>query len=462
MKRLFHTVACLVLIITAHAQTSDDQFRMPLKAVLSDIEQRYGVKVQYGEDMVTDKWVSYAQWRYRPDAEATLNNVLAPLDMSVNKTGDKRYKLKYYQYHLKTPEEGKAFLDYLSSRYSNAAQWQLRKDSLRNSIWKALQLSPLPPSPGSKPIIVNKRKMNGYTIENIAFEILPGLYLSGSLYRPAKVKGKIPVVLCPDGHWAKHRYREDCQYRCATIARMGCIAISYDLFAWGESLLQFKTEDHRRALAMTIQALGTLRIMDYLLSLKEADPNRVAISGGSGAGSHTMLITALDSRIKLSAPVVMLSSYHSGGCPCESGMGIHLCGGGTDNPEIAAMAAPRPQLIVSDGKDWTDHVPQVEFPYLQKMYGFYDATGQVENVHLPQEGHDFGINKRIALYNFIGKHFKLDMKAVKDAAGKIDESKVTIEPEAAMYVFGPHGENLPKNAIKGFEALEKVWANTRK
>jgi hypothetical protein len=412
--------------------------------------------------MVKDKWVNYAQWRYRTDAEVTLSNVLSPLDMSVNKTGDKRYKLKYYEYHRKTPEEGKAQLDYLSSLYSNAAQWQLRKDSLRVCMWKALQLSPLPPMPNSKPIIVNKRTMNGYTIENIAFEILPGLYLCGSLYRPAKAKGKIPVVLCPDGHWAKHRYREDCQYRCATLARMGCIAISYDLFAWGESLLQFKTEDHRRALAMTIQVLGTLRIMDYLLSLKEADTSRVAISGGSGAGSHTMLITALDSRIKLSAPVVMLSSYHSGGCPCESGMGIHLCGGGTDNPEIAAMAAPRPQLIVSDGKDWTDHVPQVEFPYLQKMYGYYGAKDSVENVHLPEEGHDFGINKRIALYNFVGKHFKLDMKAVKDAAGKIDESKVTIEAEPAMYVFSPHGENLPANAIKGFEELEKVWANSRK
>jgi hypothetical protein len=462
MKKMLHTIACLLLIGVLHAQTSDDQFRMPLKAVLADIEQRYSIKVQYTEDMVKDKWVNYAQWRYRTDAEITLGNVLSPLDMSVNKTGDKRYKLKYYEYHRKTPEEGKAQLDYLSSLYSNATQWQLRKDSLRVCMWKALQLSPLPPMPNSRPIIVNKRMMNGYTIENIAFEILPGLYLCGSLYRPAKVKGKIPVVLCPDGHWAKHRYREDCQYRCATLARMGCIAISYDLFAWGESLLQFKTEDHRRALAMTIQVLGTLRIMDYLLALKEADTSRVAISGGSGAGSHTMLITALDSRIKLSAPVVMLSSYHSGGCPCESGMGIHLCGGGTDNPEIAAMAAPRPQLIVSDGKDWTDHVPQVEFPYLQKMYGYYGAKDSVENVHLPEEGHDFGINKRIALYNFVGKHFKLDMKAVKDATGKIDESKVTIEAEPALYVFGPHGENLPANAIKGFEELEKVWANSKK
>jgi hypothetical protein len=462
MKKILLFIVSIACMNVLTAQNSDDQFRVPLKEVLADIEQHFGVKVQYGEDMVKDKWVNYAKWRYRPDVDITLNNVLSPLDMAVNKTGDKRYKLKYFEYHRKTPEEGKAQLDYLSSLYNNVQQWELRRDSLKKCMWEALQLSPLPPTPGAKPIITNKRTMNGYTIENIAFEILPGLYICGSLYRPLKAKGKIPVVLCPDGHWAKHRYRADCQYRCATLARMGCMAISYDLFAWGESLLQFKEADHRRALAMTVQALGTIRIMDYLLALKDADTSRVAISGGSGGGSHTMLITALDNRITLSVPVVMLSSYHSGGCPCESGMPVHLCGGGTNNPEIAAMAAPRPQLVISDGKDWTDHVPQTEFPYLQKMYGYYGKTDQVENVHLPEEGHDFGINKRTPLYRFIAKHFKLDIKAVEDGAGKIDESKVTIEDDPAMFVFGAHGENLPANAIKGFEELQAVFEKAKK
>jgi hypothetical protein len=300
--------------------------------------------------------------------------------------------------------------------------------------------------------------MDGYTVENIAFEVLPGVYTCASLYKPAKIKGKIPVVLCPDGHWEKHRYRADCQYRCASLARMGCMAISYDLFAWGESLLQFKTEDHRRSLAMTVQTLNAFRILDYMLKLKEADTSRVAISGGSGGGSHTMLVTALDDRIKLSVPVVMVSSYHSGGCPCESGMPVHLCGGGTNNVEIASMAAPRPQLVVSDGGDWTAHVPEIEFPFLQKMYGYYGKTDQVENVHLPQEKHDYGINKRTALYEFIGKHFHLDMSAVKDkTTGKIDESKVTIEPENALYVFGDHGEKLPANAIHSYDELKKQF-----
>jgi hypothetical protein len=299
--------------------------------------------------------------------------------------------------------------------------------------------------------------MDGYTVENIGFEVLPGVYIAGSLYRPAKTKGKVPVVLCPDGHWDKHRYRADCQYRCASLARMGCLAISYDLFAWGESMLQFKYEEHRRPLAMVVQTLSAFRILDYMLSLKEADTSRVAISGGSGGGNHTVLVTALDDRIKLSAPVVSVSSYHSGGCPCESGMPIHFCNGGTNNAELAAMAAPRPQLVISDGQDWTAQVPENEFPYLQKMYGFYGKQDMVENVHLPQEGHDYGINKRIALYEFVAKHFKLDITKIKDKEGKIDESKVTIEPETALFVFGDHGERLPANALHSYDDLKKQF-----
>lgn len=456
-KKIINIALLIVCAVRGFAQTSDDQFREPLKQVLTEIEQRYGVQLKYKDTMVSNHYVTYARWRFRPDVEKTLENILTTQDFSFTKLSDKRYKISSMQYHLKTVEEGKEELAYLSSLYHDVASWEKRKNELRACMYAALQLSPIPPAPASKPISTPVRKMDGYTVENIAFEVLPGVYIGGSLYRPAKVKGKVPVILCPDGHWDKQRYRADCQYRCASLARMGCLAISYDLFAWGESMLQFKYEEHRRPLAMTVQTLSALRILDYMLSLKEADTSRVAISGGSGGGNHTVLITALDDRIKLSAPVVSVSSFHSGGCPCESGMPIHFCGGGTNNTEIAAMAAPRPQLVISDGQDWTAHVPENEFPWLQKMYAYYGRQDQVANVHLPNEGHDYGISKRTALYEFVAKHFNLDLTKIKDKEGKIDESKVTIEAEKALYVFGDHGERLPANALHGYDELKKLF-----
>lgn len=458
-KFILFIITCFLSLnhLSAQTQNTDQQYRKPLKEVLSDIQSRFKVQIKYSEPQVKDKWVNYAEWRFRSDADQTLTNVLAPLDMKVNKEKPGVYKLKEYEYYRWEVEDGWAYLDQLATKYTDKASWEKRKDSIKPQLFQALQLSPLPAKPNSKPIITKKRIFDGYSVENIALEILPGVWINGSLYKPLKIKGKIPVVLSPDGHWSQQRYRADCQIRCATVARMGAMAFSYDLFAWGESMLQFEYEDHRRSLAQTVQTLGGIRILDYFSALKETDQTRIGISGGSGAGSHSILMTAMDDRIKLSAPVVAMSSYFYGGCPCESGMPIHQCGGGTDNVELAAMAAPRPQLLVSDGGDWTAHTPEHDFPYLKTMYGYYGVSNKVENVHLPAEGHDFGVNKRIALYDFLVKNFRLNSALVKDKTGKYDESKVTIEKESAMYVFGDKGEKLPKNAIIGFENLQKLF-----
>lgn len=458
MKKPGLLIGMMMAFLFSLAQTADDKFKKPLKDVLLQIEKRYGVALRYPEDLVKDKWVTYAEWRFRPDVDKTLANILNSQDISYSREGEKKYKLQAFQYHLKTVEDGKLQLQYLSGLYNDAASWEKRKASLKECILSSLKLTSLPAKPASAPIITPKRKMDGYTVENIAIETLPGVYVSGSLYKPLQAKGKLPVILNPDGHFARGRYREDCQYRCAMFARMGAIAFSYDLFGWdGESRLQVKPEDHRRSLAQSIQALNALRIMDYLLSRDDVDPSRVAITGASGGGSQTMLLTAIDNRITLSAPVAMMSSYHSGGCPCESGMGIHLCEGGTNNVEIASMAAPRPQLIVSDGKDWTQHVPENEFPFLKNIYDYYGQGARVKNVHLAAEGHDYGIGKRKAVYEFIGEHFRLDMKKVKDASGNFDESKVTIEKESDLYVFGAQGEKLPANALKSFDAIADAF-----
>ncbi|MBN2761551.1 MAG: acetylxylan esterase, partial [Bacteroidales bacterium] len=301
---------------------------------------------------------------------------------------------------------------------------------------------------------------NGYTIENIAIETLAGLYVCGSIYKPSIIKGKAPIILSPNGHIPIGRYHESVQVRCAMLARMGAIVMNYDLFAYGESLLQFKPEDHRRSLAMTIQALNSFRILDYLASLPKADPERIAITGASGGGSHSMLMTALDDRIKVSVPVVMLSCYFYGGCPCESGMPIHLCGKGTNNVELAAMAAPRPQLVISDGGDWSDHVPEIEYPYLQKIYNYYNKTENIENAHFPDEGHDYACSKRAPMYRFMAKHLGLDIKVVQNKAGELDESGCTIEETKAMLVFGEDRIHMHDNAIKSFDELEKVFNNT--
>ena len=458
MNKIFVAfLICCAVVSQVFAQSSDDRYKKPLKEVIKLLEKHYNITIKYNENQVEGKWLNYAEWRFRSDVDETLRNVLSPLDLKVNKEGEGKYKLKEYEYYRWEVKDGWDYLDKLATRYHDKASWEARKVQIRPELYKALKLSPLPEKPKSKIILTPKRLFDGYSVENFALEIMPGLYVNGSVYRPLNYKGKTPVVLSPDGHWGGHRYRKDAQIRFAMTAKLGAVAVSYDLFAWGESLLQFKSEDHRRSLALTVQTLGAIRILDYILEDKNVDKTRVGICGGSGGGSQAVLMAALDPRINLSIPVVSLSSYFYGGCPCESGLPIHGVVGGTNNVELAAMTAPNPQLVISDGKDWTAHMPQHDFLYLQKIYGFYGRKDNVKNVHLPEDGHDFGYSKRKPVYDFLIEHFKLNPKSLKKADGNYDESSVTIEKMEALYTFGPNGEKLPKNAIHGYENLEKLF-----
>ena len=236
-------------------------------------------------------------------------------------------------------------------------------------------------------------------------------------------KGKHALIVCPDGHWP-YRYRKDEQQRLGTLARMGAVCVDFDLYGWGES--QKEVGDHHSSRAHVYQAACGYILLDWMLkNRKDIDTERVGVMGGSGGGTHTVLLSLLDERVTASAPVVHLASHFDGGCPCESGMPVQLSAGGTCEPELAAVVAPKPMLIVSDGGDWTSSVPTLEFPYLQRIYSFYGAQGKVRNVHLPNERHDFRENKRKAVYDFFIDVFGLDRSM-------LDESKIEIEPEETL------------------------------
>jgi hypothetical protein len=460
LKKIILTLLVSIFALThAKAQcTSDTNFRKPVSETIKNIETIFKITINDDRGLLKGKELDYADWRIEQgNLEVSLANVLVPFELTYFKQPDGKYQIRKYENHKVSVDKGRERLDYLTTLYSNVADWEKRKKEIKACMITSFGLDKAPPTPKSKPILTPKRIYKDYSVENIALEILPGVYTTGSIYKPYPLNKKSAIILTPDGHFGDGRYRKDEQYRCAIMAKMGAIVVSYDLFAWGESLLQFPEETHRNSIASTVQVLSGIRLLDYLATIKNADVSRVGVTGGSGGGSHTMFLSALDDRITVSAPVVMVSSHFSGGCPCESGRGIHLCGNGTNNAEISAMMSPKPQLIVSDGKDWTLAVPELEFPFIQRTYELYGKKELVENAHFLKEGHDFGISKRMALYPFMAKYLGLDLNKVKNEKGEIDESTCVIEPYEKLYVFGNKAENLPKNAMKDINKLYEMF-----
>lgn len=424
MKRLI-LPALLLFGMTAGAQTYETKFTRPLSDVLGDVSKRFGVKLKYNVD-TTGLKLAYADFRVRPySLEETLNNILAPFDFKAVKQNDKLYKIKPYEYPRRQAEDGMKLVPYLSSLYADKAAWEARKDTLRKEVRARLGIDKLLAVCSKEAPEYGKiRKFDGYTVQNFRLKTANGHTVCGSIYAP-KGKGKHPLIICPNGHFSNGRYGTVQQQRLATLARMGAICVDYDLWGWGESADEVGSKAHQTPEAHVMQALNGIRILDWMIQRKDVDKTRVGVNGGSGGGTQSVLLSVLDDRYTACCPVVSVSSWFDGGCPCESGMPIQLAGGGTCNAELAAMFAPKPMMLVSDGGDWTSTTPELEYPYIKRIYGFYGAADKVMNVHLPKERHDFGPNKRNAVYKFFIETFKLD-------ASKLDEDKVVIEEENAL------------------------------
>lgn len=427
MKRLLFCLMMMVgMLLEALAQSYETQYRRPVNNVMQDIAKRFDVKFRFDSDVDTaGVMLTYADFRIRPySLEQTLDNICKHLGWNWWKQNGNLYRIKLYEYPRRHVDEGRQMLDYLATKYHNAQEWEVRRAILKKEVRERLEIDAFLDScvKDAKPILSKVRKHDGYTTQNICIELTPGQHLFGTIYASQK-KGLKPLIICPDGHWPS-RYRDDEQQRLATLARMGAVCVDFDLYGYGQSAAE--VGDHRTARAHIFQAACGLKLLDYLLNnRKDIDPKRVAANGGSGGGTHTVLLALLDDRITASAPVVHVASHFDGGCPCESGMPVQLAGGGTCEAELAAIIAPRPLLLVSDGGDWTSSNPELEYPFIQRIFGFYDAKDQVRNIHLPDERHDFGPNKRQAVYDFFADIFALDRSM-------IDESKVTIEPEEIM------------------------------
>jgi len=375
----------------------------------------------------------------------------------ISKEDEEFQKSKAGQIYQWSESEGEEFLRKMRESYTTAEAWTNRADRIRSNILQATGLEPFPEKCSLNPIFGNKRTYDGYQVRNVAFESLPGVYVTGSIYAPIHTTDNPPGILSPHGHWPDRndygRYRPDVQKRCVALARMGAIVFTFDMVGYGQ-MAEYGWQ-HKHPGTMKLQIWNSIRAVDFIISIG-ADPDRIACTGASGGGTQTFHLAAVDPRIYVSIPVVMISNRHFGGCICELGKPIHENNDfKTNNVEIAACQAPKPLMLVSVGTDATEFTPQVEYPHIQYIYSLFQEPEMVENAHLPDDEHGYDYNKRAAVYPFLAKHLNLDLSKAMNPDGSLIEDDIVIEEIEVLYPFDETNP-VPNDAILNND--EVIWS----
>ena len=310
---------------------------------------------------------------------------------------------------------------YELSPCTDREEWLRRAHDLRQRILCCCGLWPMPERQPLNARVFGRVEHDGYATEKVYFESRPGFFVTGNLYRPLQERPSRPAVLCPHGHWTHGRLEDSdaCSVpaRCATFARQGYVAFSYDMVGYLDSCQVEHAFGARRAPdgamflgshpddalwginAVGVQLWNSIRSLDFLQNLPEVDGDRIGCTGASGGGTQTFLLTAVDDRVAAAAPVCMVSPNMQGGCICENAPNLRI---DTSNIEIAALAAPRPLLLVSATDDFTREGPTFAYPAIREVYDLFGATDKVDSVHVAA-GHNYNGESRAAVYAWFAK-----------------------------------------------------------
>lgn len=375
------------------------------------------------------------------------------------------------------------------------AEWEKRAEYVRRQILVSQGLWPMPTRASLNAVVHGRREFPEYTVEKVYFESAPGFFVTGNLYRPRQPKGKVPVVLFAHGHWqnarlsietperlrqeiasGQERFEQGGQSRfqslCVQAARMGSVVWQWDMVSdsdskqlsrmlvhrfarqrpeantvqdWG--LYSTQAESHLQSI-MGLQTWNAIRSLDFVLGLPEVDPTRVAITGASGGGTQAMLLAAVDPRVTLSFPAVMVSTAMQGGCTCENSSVLRV---NTGNIEFAALFAPKPQGMTT-ANDWTKEMSTKGFPELKQHYAMLGAPDHVmlhRGEHFP---HNYNAVSRSAFYTWMNRHFKLGFPEPV-----VERDYEVIPPEQLSVWDAQHP--APKAEDPAFErALLRWWA----
>jgi len=262
---------------------------------------------------------------------------------------------------------------------------------------------------------------DGYRVRKLRYEGYPGMWVPALLYQPDNLRGRVPAILNPNGHHAGGKAMDYKQARCINLARRGMLALSTEFIGMGELRGEI---DHNRISLLDLCGVAGVGVfylvmkrgLDILLRQSHTDPERVAMTGLSGGGWQTAVLSALDERIRAIAPVaghspVWQRRHHPGDIGDLEQIPSDLCAI-TDYDTLTAMFAPRPALLMYNREDSCFPIRRTRTSVYRPAKKVYELLGVGGDLALHDNvdpgTHNYELDNRTQLYGFLNRRFDLD------------------------------------------------------
>jgi dienelactone hydrolase len=323
---------------------------------------------------------------------------------------------------------------------------------------------------------------HGYRVRKYRYEIVPGFESTAILYEPDRLSGRVPAILNFTGHEPLGNLTEYEQKRCINFAKRGILALSLGWPGLGELGQQKNNHDFAGQLDLVgSNALGYFyliirRGLDFLTTLPNTDTKRIGVTGLSGGGWQTIMISALDERVNVMVEVAGFGSLESNLTRPTDSSDVEEDATDLmkdfDYPFLVAMRAPRPTLLIHNEQDDCCFLAPLVKPYVYeqilpffKLYNSENALRWYENID--PGTHNYQLDNRQQAYAFFSEHFNLpavtkeipsdsEIFTPQQLAGDLPKDNLTTAGLAIKLASQIHRAAIP--AVGGRDA----WVTSRR
>jgi dienelactone hydrolase len=324
---------------------------------------------------------------------------------------------------------------------------------------------------------------HGYHIRKFGYEVVPGLESTALLYEPDHIDGRVPAILNLIGHEPEGNFVEYEQKRCINFAKRGIVALSLGWFGFGELNQPENSHDFGGHLDLVgSNALGLFylidrRGLDFLASLPEVDANRLGVTGLSGGGWQTLMISAFDERVSVAAEVAGFGSLETNLTRPTDTQEVEEDATDLvqdlDYPFFVALRAPRPTLLMHNAQDDCCFLASLVKPYIYdqilpffRLYGSEDSLLWHEN--FDPGTHNYQLDNRQQAYAFFTHHFHLrengneipsdaEIRTPAELAGDLPKDNLTVAGLARRL-----GERIQHPAVPPAAERGDSWAQQQR